>query len=117
MFEIESMYGNTQPYLETMYKAAFALAYYAMLRVEELMSGTHPIQARDVKLAKNKYKLKLVLRTSKTHGKNNEPQILKVAANSPGVTDNKFFCLFKLVGEYILLHSFYLVDTNPFLVF
>ena len=31
LFEIERMFGNNQPYLETMYKALFSLGYYGLM--------------------------------------------------------------------------------------
>ena len=51
---------NNQPYLATMYQALFASAYYGLLRVGELTSGSHPIRAIDVHIAQNKNKVLLM---------------------------------------------------------
>ena len=63
-----------QPYLAILYKSLFAAAYYGMLRVGELTSGTHPIRVADVYLADNKKKILFILRTSKTHWLDSKPQ-------------------------------------------
>ena len=42
LFELER-YFDTQPYLQLLYKTAFSLAYYGLMRVGELTTGTHPI--------------------------------------------------------------------------
>ena len=65
-----------QPYLEKLYMAIFALAYYGMMRIGELTQGVHTVKAKDVHMGKNKNKIKLLLHMSKTHGKNNEPQVI-----------------------------------------
>ena len=66
LFEVERMYtGNSQIYLEKLYKALFIIAYYGLFRVGELTSGTHPVKARDVHVGSNKNKLLFVLYTSK----------------------------------------------------
>ena len=70
-----------QPYLVFLYRALFSTAYYGLFRLSKLMSGTlgsHPIQARDVHIGDNKRKMLFALRTSKTHGEDVEPQIVKI---------------------------------------
>ena len=62
---------DNQPYLLNLYKAIFCVAYYGMFRIGELTSGDHPVKAFDVHIGENKNKMVFVLRTSKTHWKNN----------------------------------------------
>ena len=74
---------DKQPYLETMYKALFITAYFGLFRVGELTLGTHPVLAKDVHIALNKKKLLFLLRTSKTHGEDVKPQIVKISSREP----------------------------------
>ena len=67
-----------QRYLKHMYCALFATAYFGMFRVGELMSGGHPIRAVDVHIGKNKKKMLFILRSSKTHGECDKPQVVKI---------------------------------------
>ena len=60
-----------QLYLAKLYRAMVAIAYYGLLRVGEITSGTRPIFACDVFVVKNKDKFQLVLRSSKTHTRAN----------------------------------------------
>ena len=95
-----------QPYLETLYKALFATAYFGLFRVGELTTGTHPILARDVQIVKNKRKMLFILRTSKTHSKNVPPQMVKIAAVPRNVQLNRFqtgslhFCPYQLLDNF-----------------
>ena len=68
------MYSG-QIYLAKLYRAIALTGYYGLLRIGELTSGTHPILACDTHLGVNRDKIKLVLRSSETHGKGNNPQI------------------------------------------
>ena len=63
-----------------MYQTIFCTAYYGLFRIVELASGDHPVLARDVKLGQNKKKALFILRTSKTHWKNNKPQTIKISS-------------------------------------
>ena len=72
---------GTQPYLLSMYRALYTTAYFDLFRVGELTSGTHPVLARDVHVGENKQKLMFILCTSKTHGKDNKPQIIKITSS------------------------------------
>ena len=73
LFELERIFSK-QPFLEMLYKAFFLTAYYGMFCVGELASGSHPVRAKDVHIAKNKNKLLFVLYSSKTHNKGMKPQ-------------------------------------------
>ena len=52
-----------QEYLSAMYCALFSTAYYGLFRVGELTTGTHPVLACNVQIAKNKRKMLFILRT------------------------------------------------------
>ena len=81
--KIEVIY-DTQPYLLTLYQALISTAYFGMFRVGELAESTHAIKATDVHVAKNKRKMRFILRTSKTHWHDSKPQIVKICS------ENKF---------------------------
>ena len=67
LFEIQRYFhGTGQVYLHIMYKALFAIAYYGLMRISEVTQSDHVVKAKDVHLALNKCKLKLVLYSSKT---------------------------------------------------
>ena len=69
-FEVQRYFKiRNQPYLESLYKALFALGYYGLLRVGELTDSRHVLKACNVHMAKNKKKILLVLYSSKTHGR------------------------------------------------
>ena len=74
LFEIDRYFNYAQPYLTTMYKAMFSLAYYGLMRVSELADGPHAVKARNIELGTNKNKIKIELESSKTHGKESPPQ-------------------------------------------
>ena len=114
LFKVQRIFNsadgkNCQPYLEKMYLALFAIAYYGLFRVGELTSGTHPVKAKDVHVGRNKNKLLFVLYSSKTHGKESQPQEIKISAlqNYNSLNDSKqriqkfkFFCPFKITRDY-----------------
>ena len=89
-----------------------------MFRVRELATGTHPVRAKDVHIAKNKSKLLFILYDSKTDGKNMRPQKVKISAvsNFRG-TNHSYFCPFRASREYLSIRGNYTADTDPFFVF
>ena len=107
---------ENQPYLSTMYKALFATAYFGMFRVGELATGDHPVKACDVHIASNKNKLCFVLRTSKTHWTDKQPQIIKISGTQPG-TNSSINCPFNLLREYLNVPLSYIHDNEPFFIF
>ena len=57
LFELQRKFKeDNQPYLESLYKTLFLLAYYGLFRIGELATGNHPILARDVFSSYNKLK-------------------------------------------------------------
>ena len=116
LFEIERRFSS-QPYLELMYKTAFLLAYYGLMRVGELASGSHPVKASDVHVGTNKQKILLVLCTSKTHGLEARPQKIKISALDPTLVKQKFFCPFQMVAECLKCRGSFDDKNEPFLIF
>ena len=90
-----------QPYLRILYKAVFSTMYFGLLRISEVSDAGHPVLACDVHIGMNKRKFMFILRTSKTHGKNMKPQIMKISAKNKSHSD-KFGlpCPFEMLREY-----------------
>ena len=100
LFKVDRYFGAmSQPYLRTLYQAFFALAYYGLMRIGELAEGDHMLKAKDIHVGGNKNKILMVLYTSKTHGRNKEPQTIKIKAlhDMDRPLTSRFFCPFKLV--------------------
>ena len=72
---------EAQDYFTILFKTLFSTMYFGLLRVSEVAKGQHPVLARDVHIGTNKNKFLLLLRTSKTHWKNNRPQMIKITAS------------------------------------
>ena len=113
-----------QPFLSILYKALFSTAYFGLLRVGEITSGSHPILVQDVELAENKRKILLILRTSKTHGLGSKPQMVKISnhrINSHNYNRNrevsKEYCPYRILRNYINIRPKYLNCMEPFFVF
>lgn len=84
---------DQQPYLLAMYRAMMVAAYYGMLRVGEITSGTHALKAQHVirtrRKTGHKYVLgiRLYLRSSKTHGIGDYPQSVDIRADKNDTLD------------------------------
>lgn len=61
------------------YKAIFVSAYYGLMRISELV-GKHAVRTEDVHISKNasKFKVKYVLRSSKTLTRGKRPQMIDI---------------------------------------
>ena len=109
------MYGNSgQVYLSCLYQAIFTAAYYGMLRIGEVTSGDHPVKAVDVHVAENKRKFLFILRTLKTHGLGNKPQMIKICG-ATGVRDQH--CPFGILQQFVKVRPSRRNDSEPFFVF
>ena len=64
LFEIERNFP-TQVYLCVLFKSIFCLAYYGLMRINELVAGSHTIRATNIHIGKNKDKILIVLYSSK----------------------------------------------------
>ena len=77
---MEDVFPSPQPYLVKMYRALFVTAYFGLFRVGELTKSQHMVRACDVHIGTNKRKLMFILRSSKTHGEGDKPQVIKIEA-------------------------------------
>ena len=120
LFELQRMFKK-QPYLEILFKSMIILGYYGMLRVGEMATGTHPIRAKDVHVARNKNKILFILYTSKTHGYEAKPQKVQISESNLNATERvrnqqRFFSPYDLIREYLLIRGNYTKDSDPFFV-
>ena len=113
LFEINRIYQD-QVYLNVIYKAIFALAYYGLFRVGELTTSEHVAKAVNVHVATNKQKILVILYTSKTHGLGNRPQKIKISAQG---CKNIIFCLFMLMRNFIRIRGGYQNTDEPLFIF
>ena len=104
--QIDEIY-DTQPYLRSLYQSLFSTAYYGMFRVGALTTGSHPVLTKDVHIAENKPKILFVLHTSKTHGKDSKPQMIKISVTRIDKHKSSFNwkCPFHLLKKYLALRS------------
>ena len=102
LFEMEREFHRTsQNYLETLYKALFTLAYYSLMRIRELTQSQHVIKAKDIHIAENKDKIRILLYSSKTHSKESRPQEIQISAHESTGHRICFFCPFMQLRNYL----------------
>ena len=120
LFEVER-YFDQQPYLESMYKAIFSIAYYGMMRIGEIAKSSeagHYTRAKDVHVARNKNKVLIRLHTSKTHGKESKSQEIKIKQVPVMDVNKRFFCPFTMMRHFVAYRgAFYVDDNEPFFIF
>ena len=120
---MDTFYDTPQPYLESLYKGLIGTAYYGLLRIGEVTQGPHVITAPNVQIGTNKKKLLFILESSKTHGRDEPPQIVKISAEnkhgSNGDTDfeDSEFCPFSILRDYINRRKPYKSKNEQFFVF
>ena len=122
--QVDRHYGR-QPFLSLLYKMLFSTTYFGLFRVSEVTSGAHPVLAWDVQVATNKKKILFILRSSKTHGQNTHPQMVKIKSTEVASIGNKcrqsykleLPCPYMLLQEYTSARADYYSDTEPFFVF
>ena len=113
---------KTQPYLLKLYQALFSTAYFGLLRVGEITTGSHPILVKDVELGKNKRKIKFTLHSSKTHNRGNTPQIIKISSMKAkrsqawGRTQTSRYCPYALLKVYLRARRPSMSLNEPFFV-
>ena len=106
---------DQQPYLCMMYQALILTTYYGMFRIGELTASDHIVKVRDVHIAINKPKLLFILHSSKTHGKGDKPQMIKITG-SVLLRDDPV-CPFSRLIDYINIRKRYISDKEQFFVF
>ena len=128
---MDRVFRSEQPYLVKLYKAIFVTAYYGMFRIGELTEGEHVLKAKDVFLGDNKKKLKFILFTSKTHGKEDKPQVIKInSIDSQQILKDHpeiklceqqnykaQLCPFQILMEYREVRGEYSTDSEQFFIF
>ena len=72
-----------------MYTTLFLTAYYGLFRVSELTvtASNHAVKAKDIQIGYNKKKFMIILRSSKMHGAESQPQIVKISSKQ-GIQSN-----------------------------
>ena len=109
-----------QEYLRKMYMALFSMAYYGLFRIGELAEGTHTVKAIDVHIAINKRKLLFILRSSKTHGLDVHPQMIKISSTriiQHRNPESKQFCPYQLLRTYLEARGKYISPHENFFIF
>ena len=114
LFDVGKHFGG-QPYLNRLYQAIFSIAYYGLMRIGEMTAGTHPVKASDVHIGQNKNKILLLLRTSKTHGKESRPQKIKIQQTF--VNKARHFCPFDVLHRFMTYRGGYELDSEIFFIY
>ena len=113
-----------QEFLRILYKALFSTTYFGMFCVGEVTTGLHPIMVKDVQIAENKKKILFVLRSSKTHGQHDHPQLIKITTTDKKYANKKEqftgifnYCPYDLLNQYIAIRPKFTSKRDPFFVF
>ena len=101
LFEIQCSFRENK-YNQQLYKTLYLTAYYGLMRVGELTSSPHVLKAVDVNDARNKKGFKLILHTSKTHGRHNYPQKIKIC---PADKNHNCFCPVEELTKFLQLRG------------
>ena len=115
--------NKSQMFLCKLYRAMFASAYYGLLRVGKITSGTHHIYATNIKIGINKKKIMFILHTSKTNWHDSKPQIVKIMNYRKNgklmgkSTTIKTNCPYTILREYSACHLTCQHIMEPFFVF
>ena len=114
-FELERDYldGKTSNFTKLLYRTAFLLMYYGLMRIGEITQSEHVAKAKDVFLAENKSKLTIILYSSKTHDRSNRPQEIKIFPDKK--TEN--FDPLTEINQYLHIRPPYRSENEQFLVF
>ena len=125
LFELDRMIldkdEEEKQYSLIMYRTLFLVTYYGLFRVGEVTASEHTIKAKDIHEAQNKSQYLIYLYTSKTHGKGDKPQ--KVKISPVGTTKTKksnlqvhFFCPVLYIKAYLAIRRPYIDDQEQFFI-
>ena len=113
-----------QPYLAYLYASLYGAAYYGMLRVGELTTGTHPVKVTDVRMGENKIQVLFILRSCKTHSADQRPQFIRLSSipvadrqDDSNNMDHQWqlhFNLYLLINKYVQSRPKYCKPDEPF---
>ena len=112
--------NDAHPYLVALYIAMLSTAYFGLLRVGEITRSEHTLKVGNVKIGENKRKLLLKLDSSKTHGQDSMPQIIKIVAFNEGgshMNSHSEICLLRSVLNYIVVRKKKKSEQEPFFIF
>ena len=120
--ELEKLYGErSQDYLHTLYSAIFSTAYFGFFRIGEVACSQHVIKAKDVHIGKNKKKMMFVLHTSKTHGLDAKPQIVKISSSDLNANHQMknidTFCPFEILEKFVTSRRLRRREDEQFFIF
>ena len=115
--ELDKIYDveRNQAYLALVFKCIIIIAYYGLLRISELV-GIHAVKAKDVYCSWEDQKIKLVLYTSKTHGRNRRPQEIKITAEEESY-DIRFHSPFQLITVFGQARGNYNTEDENFFIY
>ena len=118
---MEELFDN-QPYLKCLYQALFSTAYFGLFRIGEITMSPHVVKARDTHIAVNKNKMMFVLFTSKTHGHNVKPQMIKISSQKveealKGSNVTHQWCPFMLLQRFLKIRNNSVTEQEQFFVF
>ena len=114
LFEIQRKFSK-DPYKRSLYKTIYLVAYHGLMRIGELTISPHVLKAVDVHDARNKQAFKFVLHSSKTHGRGDHPQ--KIRIEKVDKTTN-FFCPVEEITNYLEIRGRFAKSINePFFRF
>ena len=121
LYEVQRKWRGSQVYLETMYKAIFALTYYGLFCIGELCKtkyANHTIRTNNIHIGMNKEKIMVVLYTSKMHGKGSNPQKIKITSSSDDthLKKSRNFCPFRLMRNYMFFRQGYDFQNEFFFI-
>ena len=118
LFEVERKFliKKQQPYLDTLYKTIFIIAYYGMLRISELV-GIHAFKAKDIHVANNKQKILILLYSSKTHTEGAKPQKIKISLDLDKSSKKLQFSPFELTQNFGEMRGDYDQTSDQFFIF
>ena len=91
-----------------------------MMRIGELTAGEHPVLGKNLLISKIKQKFLIILQTSKTHGKNSQPQKIKVQGNVhlTSLDTNRIHeCPFDIIYKFTQLRGPINYDEEPLFIF
>ena len=111
---------SQEPYLSTLFKVAYVIGYYGLMRVGEITFSQHVVKAKDVHTGENKDKILIVLHTSKTHKRANRPQKIVIERDNWSVNSQNLANLYNPISEivdYLHMRRAYLSDEEPFLIY
>ena len=90
-----------------------------MMRITELVQGSHTLKAKDIHIGQNKNKMLIVLYSSKTHRQESLPQKIRIEALNDNNDFHKyrFFCPFAVTRNFLSMRGGYKEDTEPLFIF